>query len=449
MLIFRRRWRNSYLFILLYIIIFFMVKDSLFGAVQEFFSFIFQSEPKIELATVIPTEPPITIRNVTKRELVLLQVVFRHGHRAPFNLYPNDPHPVTFWKEGLGMLTQLGRLQHYVVGDHLQKRYKDFITTNPTEVELLSADADRCQFGGFAFVAGLYAPSENYSFTKELRWQPIISKHYPNRANRFVLSRRKCAVAAAEEHEWKAGREGEDFRNRYRPFYNFWSEHSGRNVKDWTRAADLGKTLACERDYNLSVPEWGKTYWAQLEEQAGISYYFNFRTRLIQRYRVGPLISYLRQKIEQKVNGTTPDKKVYVYSSHGSNIACLLLAIGAYNMRAPPHASTLALELWLEDDRDYSIRWLYFNSSNPEKRMDAPFVMPVAGCGEQFCPLDTFFNLTSDLIPGDYLQECNDFSIRLKFPLPDYIPESSSQRTELNVIILYIVFIVFIFLNKM
>ncbi|KFM66683.1 Lysosomal acid phosphatase, partial [Stegodyphus mimosarum] len=363
-----RRLRRKYLLIFLYLIVLYCIKEFIFPFAFNPFTGWFPNEPKREIVSQ-RTRLHIPQRNATERELILLQMIFRHGHRAPFNLYPNDNHPESFWKEGLGMLTQLGRLQHYVMGDHLLKRYKSFITTNPKEVEVLNADSDRCQFGAFAFIAGLYSPAEEYRFTDEIRWQPVISRHYVDKRNRYVLSRRKCSVASDDEHEMKMSREADDMREKYAPLYNFWSEHSGRNIKDWTRAADLAKTLACERDYNLTMPEWALRYWSELQRQAGLSYYWNFRTKLIHRYRIGPLLKYMLKNMEDKIRGATPEKRVYVYSTHGSHLACLLMALRQYNMKAPPHASTIVLELWKENETNYSVRWLYFNSSNPEKRI--------------------------------------------------------------------------------
>ncbi|GBN39290.1 hypothetical protein AVEN_206040-1, partial [Araneus ventricosus] len=68
--------------------------------------------------------------------------------------------------------------------------------------------------------------------------------------------------------------------------YNFWSRNSGRLIDSWVLASDLGKTLDCEKEYNLTIPEWGLKYWDEFSMQTGITYYFNYGTKLIQKYRV-------------------------------------------------------------------------------------------------------------------------------------------------------------------
>lgn len=51
-------------------------------------------------------------------DLVLVQIVFRHGDRTPTSLYPNDPYGPTIWDKygGLGELSQKGMQQHYAYG---------------------------------------------------------------------------------------------------------------------------------------------------------------------------------------------------------------------------------------------------------------------------------------------------------------------------------------------
>ncbi|GFR10046.1 lysosomal acid phosphatase [Trichonephila clavata] len=345
---------------------------------------------------------------------MLVQMLFRHGHRAPFMLYPYDPNSVLDWKEGMGMLTQLGRLQHYAMGVHLQDRYKDFITTNPREIEMINSNNYRCQYGVYSFIAGLYAPTKEYSFTDEIRWQPIISRQ-ANFQGKSVLTRGKCRISDEEAYALKRGAEANATKAKYNDLYNFWSRNSGRLIDTWVLASDLGKTLSCEKEYNLTIPDWGYKYWDEFSMQTGIAYYFNYGTKLIQRYRIGPLLGFMIDKMNDKLLQREPEKKVYIYSAHGSNIACLLLALDQYNWKGPPYASTVVLELWKDDDEDYSIRWLYFNSTNPEKKVDPPVVLKIDGCEGDFCSYGRFQDIVRRLIPDDWKKECNDSSEKERF----------------------------------
>ncbi|PRD36174.1 UNVERIFIED_CONTAM: hypothetical protein NCL1_09432 [Trichonephila clavipes] len=51
------------------------------------------------------------------------------------------------------------------------KQYDSF-----RQIEMINSNNYRCQFGVYSFIAGLYSPTKEYSFTDEIRWQPIISR---------------------------------------------------------------------------------------------------------------------------------------------------------------------------------------------------------------------------------------------------------------------------------
>ncbi|GIY54736.1 lysosomal acid phosphatase [Caerostris extrusa] len=474
--------RNS-LLIVVTIVVLFCIKDTLFELLTGISSLASEGSHRHDA-----TEKPASGRNVTKRELMLVQMLFRHGHRAPFMLYPYDPNSELDWKEGMGMLTQLGRLQHYAMGVHLQNRYKDFITTNPKrryikkkkgasancsswvidkekdnitfrtllyfaigeKIEMINSNNFRCQYGVYCFIAGLYEPTKEFSFTDELRWQPIISRQADFKG-KSVLTRGKCKISDDESYALKRSIEANATRAKYHDLYNFWSKNSGRLIDSWVLASDLGKTISCEKEYNLTIPDWTQKYWDEFSMQTGIAYYFNYGTKLIQRYRIGPLIGYMIERMNDRILGQT-EKKFYIFSAHGSNIACLLLALDQYNWKGPPYASTVVLELWKEDDEDYSIRWLFFNSTNPEKRVDPPYPLVLEGCGGEFCPFGKFQDIVRRLIPDNWKKECNDSANRLRFMpfestthIPGLAPYmNSSARSSIH--IMHVQYIVMTFL---
>ena len=59
----------------------------------------------------IPKEDwiPVKQRKLKKDDKILfLQVIWRHGDRAPTGTYPTDPHKEDSWPNGWGELTQVG-----------------------------------------------------------------------------------------------------------------------------------------------------------------------------------------------------------------------------------------------------------------------------------------------------------------------------------------------------
>uniref|UniRef100_A0A1I7XA99 GDP-fucose protein O-fucosyltransferase 2 n=1 Tax=Heterorhabditis bacteriophora TaxID=37862 RepID=A0A1I7XA99_HETBA len=60
---------------------------------------------------------------IIEAEIEMVQVLFRHGDRAPSNTYPLDPHKVEIWPRGLSQLTDLGYSQAQELGEYLHYRY--------------------------------------------------------------------------------------------------------------------------------------------------------------------------------------------------------------------------------------------------------------------------------------------------------------------------------------
>ena len=61
-------------------------------------------------------------RSCAERTLEMVNVVYRHGARAPIEFYPNDPHK-NEWPDGAAQLTQNGMRIEYDLGIFLKERY--------------------------------------------------------------------------------------------------------------------------------------------------------------------------------------------------------------------------------------------------------------------------------------------------------------------------------------
>ena len=85
----------------------------------------------------------------TSTKLRHLQIVFRHGDRAPrAPLFPNDPFTdeSTYWPHGLGQLTNTGRTRSYRFGQWIRDKYGHYLGDrfSPREVFARSSAIDRC-----------------------------------------------------------------------------------------------------------------------------------------------------------------------------------------------------------------------------------------------------------------------------------------------------------------
>ncbi|KAJ8883246.1 hypothetical protein PR048_015087 [Dryococelus australis] len=92
----------------------------------------------------------------------------------------------------------------------------------------------------------------------------------------------------------------------------------------------------------------------------------------------------------------SPDRSLYIYSAHDTNVANTLQALKVFNGILVPYTSAVLREL----NSSYYITVSYKNSTTTE-----PNLLQLPGC-ESLCPLDQFIELTKDVIPDGLNTEC-------------------------------------------
>uniref|UniRef100_A0A7E4VQP8 Acid phosphatase n=1 Tax=Panagrellus redivivus TaxID=6233 RepID=A0A7E4VQP8_PANRE len=102
--------------------------------------------------------------SVVADELVHVQVLFRHGDRAPAGTYANDPYQENAWPVPWGELTNDGMFQHFTQGRRLQKRYIQDLKYvhqkyRSNHIKVRSTDVDRTLMSAYAHLAGFYGTS--------------------------------------------------------------------------------------------------------------------------------------------------------------------------------------------------------------------------------------------------------------------------------------------------
>ncbi|XP_042899113.1 prostatic acid phosphatase isoform X3 [Parasteatoda tepidariorum] len=343
-------------------------------------------------------EPFMLFTNEKKRELVLLQMIVRHGHRAPYVSWPTNIYNAQgFWKEGYQSLTQLGRLQNYVMGKHLQNFYKNFITTNPKE--------------------------------------DIFGRNS------------KCKRANDELDAFHNSKLYNETLERHKFLYRFLTFHTRVVVEGPFEASDIARTLNTQEYFNLSSPKWSEPCRDELEYQILLNYYFLYSTKILLRYRVGNLLNHMVNNMILKMNDDMENKRVIVYAGHGSTITQVLLTLNKFSFVETPMGSVLVLELWKEDDT-YSLRFLHFNSSSPEIRINPPVSLHFEECGGSFCSVESFLNKTAQFRPDDFKAEC-DYKMNISLrsldtvcDLPLFVSSSEMLKTShllLEIINIFIV----------
>lgn len=333
--------------------------------------------------------------------IVLLQVVYRHGDRTPIRTFKNDPIPITAWKEGPGQLTKVGCVQHYAMGSHLRSRYAHFLTGNPHELRVWSSDRDRCLASAQCHLAGFSVPSADWAWNKTFHWQPVPIHTRPTfEDGMLVPGDAYCPEANAEEQRVKNSPEAQAFLKKYHNLYVSLTEKTGDIIADWSDVEYVYDALLIEQYHNYTVPKWAKELWKDMMYQSDQSFVFLTKTPLLKRLRAGLLAANLSGNLEEAAQNKS-QYKVFMYSTHDTEISAILDALGVFDGRAPPYCSALLLELWKDGPSNFSVRGFTLNAFNLKPQ---PLHFP--GCDGEFCTLEEFLNLAKMYIPDDWQREC-------------------------------------------
>lgn len=110
---------------------------------------------------------------------------------------------------------QLGMQQEYELGKYLHKRYKALIPADVYPNKLVyvqSTDRERTLMSAGSVLAGLFPPTENQRWNKNILWQPIPIHTIPLNMDHVLAAKRTCSryIFLVDEHfnrsEYKAWR---------------------------------------------------------------------------------------------------------------------------------------------------------------------------------------------------------------------------------------------------
>ncbi|KAG0211710.1 Acid phosphatase-like protein 2 [Mortierella sp. NVP41] len=112
----------------------------------------------------------------------------------------------------------------------------------------------------------------------------------------------------------------------------------------------------------------------------------------------GPAVAMIRKNLVRAMD-KNPDQALFsLYSGHDTTITPLLGVLDSLDMRWPPYASNVLIELWETPSKEQFVRALYNNRVVETKSN---------WCDLSWCPLQTFFQHLGHFLPGDdYLQKC-------------------------------------------
>lgn len=117
------------------------------------------------------------------------------------------------------------------------------------------------------------------------------------------------------------------FTAKYTDLMRHLTVNTGANVTDLITASNIHDTLFIERDNGLQLPGWASDgVMTALSEISDYTFYCDYSTRLVQRFRAGLFLKDLRHRlhyaIDSKYKATAIEwtefpelKKLYIYST--------------------------------------------------------------------------------------------------------------------------------------
>ncbi|KAM9343506.1 lysophosphatidic acid phosphatase type 6 [Pholidichthys leucotaenia] len=369
-------------------------------------------------------------------ELKLVQILFRHGARTPLKTIPNvmeaqwvpsllEPPPYTnidyvvtdleggprppapvedsYRKNILsggtfpGQLTTLGKQQLYELGKKLRQRYVEdsqFLSSsfNPAEVYVRSTNIVRTIDSAKCLVAGLFEQKQ-----KEV--VPIVTSKaeaeilYPNYHGCKMLKH-------LGGYRWAESSTLPDIAADLQSILSALGIAAHQHV-DFILIRD---DMVAREAHGLPCPQVLDAWRAKVEQRAVDMMYYIYEPskREILQLCVGPVLQLLSDNIEEKLRGSSsqPNRKLFLYSAHDTTLFPCLMALGIFDMKWPPYAAELTLELHQSRQTDEAfVKVSYLGKDQL-----------IPGCSGVYCPLQEFKQVLSaySLSSEDYRSLCNN-----------------------------------------
>ncbi|CAH2099627.1 unnamed protein product [Euphydryas editha] len=338
------------------------------------------------------------------KTLRLVIIFFRHGARTPIKSYKSDPFKNYQWPDGLGSLTNAGKLQLYELGKKYRTYYANFIPEEyyEKEVYIKSSDTSRCMMSAYTFLAGLFPPSERQLWHPEILWQPIPVHSLPRHLDNIVAATKPCKA-------WKTIYNGllENMNTdpKFTELFDYLSKYTNQSMRSVVDVDFLYSTLQTEQEAGLKIPEWTKNVFPhKMKVPFMLSLALPSYDSSLQKFHTGPLLSEIRQYLQESVSHTNVDRSLYIYSGHDTNIVSLWRAFGFEELLEPEYGASLAIELHEEVEQDsFFIRVFYRNNT----KVELPMELKLPSCNDP-CTYEKFVEHLDTLIPNNWEVECQN-----------------------------------------
>ncbi|KAF8933325.1 histidine phosphatase superfamily [Dissophora ornata] len=326
---------------------------------------------------------------------------------------PGSPFAAThMWKGSCipGQLTPVGAMQHRRLGAALRRIYVDELkllpaTYDPDTVYIRSTDVWRTKQSAENLMAGLYGV-QSHSQTAPL--PPVLQIHVlPTDIDYMTMNGGACPrlpqLRAVVE------KSSQVLKRLYEENIEFSKELTSilGAEKSWSGYMDTvlprvchGQPLQCRHVEGATDPKCITSATAsRILENVGVQTAEMYRDGQgvfdVLQLGIGPLTKDIKENLlAAKANGKI---RFSFYSGHDTTITPLLGMLDSTDLRWPPYASNMFIELWKSPSGGHYVRVIY-NNAVLQTKSD--------WCDLEWCPLDTFVDYLDRFIVKDLTAMC-------------------------------------------
>ncbi|XP_023271649.1 lysophosphatidic acid phosphatase type 6 [Seriola lalandi dorsalis] len=411
-------------------------KAGVLGSVSIAFGSMLWSQKKTSSDEVAPSCTPADRNLSSPYKLKLVQVLFRHGARTPLKSIPDvmevqwvptlleppahthinyvvtdlhgGPRPTAPVEDSYrrniltggtfpGQLTTVGMQQLYELGKRLRRRYVEEIpflnpTFSPAEVYVRSTNIVRTIESAKCLIAGLFQQKQKeivHILTTEAESEIL----YPNYHGCKLLK-------ILGSHRWAESSTLPDIAADLQRIQDALGIAAHQHV-DFILIRD---DMVARETHGLPCPPVLDTWRNKVEKRAVdmICHIYEPSKRENLQLSVGPLLHILLANIDEKLQDTSSEskRKLFLYSAHDTSLIPCLMALGIFDMRWPPYAADITLELHQHQQTNEAfVKVSYIGQDQL-----------IPGCSGVYCPLQEFkqalsgYTLSSEL----YHSLCNN-----------------------------------------
>ncbi|XP_040004374.1 lysophosphatidic acid phosphatase type 6 [Xiphias gladius] len=391
-------------------------KAGVLGSVSIAFGSMLWSQKKTDSDQVASSCTPADKNSSFPYELKLVQVLFRHGARTPLKSIPDvmevqwlpalleppahthinyvvtdlhgGPRPSApvedSYRKNLltggtfpGQLTTVGMQQLYELGNRLRRRYIEEIpflscSFSPSEVYVRSTNIVRTIESAKCLVAGLFQQKQTeimHILTTEAESEILYPNYHGCKLLKILGSQR-----------WAESSTLPDIAADLQSIQNALGIAAHQHV-DFILIRD---DMVARETHGLPCPPVLDTWRDKVEQRAVdmICHVYEPSKRENLQLCVGPFLHILLTNLEEKLQGTSsePNRKLFLYSAHDTTLIPCLMALGIFDMRWPPYAADITLEL--HQHRQTNEAFVKVSYIGQDQL--------IPGCSGVYCPLQEF-----------------------------------------------------------